>query len=766
LEIIFNDFKGISTATRKPGKQFLAKCKNFELREKTGDLVMRSGYILKYAAPIIDATHHPQISNYLFFSFKTFSITTTGIPAEVTLLVGKGTISPDAGVVTPVMDIPLLFIRPYWDGNAWIDQWNWLNEMRIVSINSNIGGKYKMNGYFDDHVNFTGWTIINQSIDNQGRNYKMGGWDEVYPLTDFTHWVAGNILLLLKNFIPITELKAMYSATADDICFHNVLDGIRVGYGSYTDRIGLAVMYIKNSFSLRNNYGADTKSVFTFNEMAVQPYNVFPTTNYKFDLAQSGAVGNVDIASKAWYFRMTVMLDDYQEFYVEDSTITTDALADKILISFTIPIGYINKRVTSLRFFASQNPSGEERLSPYYLIYEYIIGTPVYQAGDVMISLDNLAPFTSIVLDSNMWQNRGAELNILLGYSATKIYVKSWQQAKICNKKVFALNPGTDELNVNRLFYNPTNALGEIHDVLASTSRWDLELFDGNDVIGIEKLERGYLFIGRKNGREIMNPLTGEIISSKLGNGISSKRGLVNLGETIAWPSIFDVFASDGSEESNISENFISDIYRNPAKFDTSTIISCRDKMDNSLIISDGLEGYEYVYTKRGWVQFKKALSPAAYDNDKDGILVFLSANNIYQYSRGEYSDLNEFGQVVAMDLEMLTVPIDADIIGESMPGNALFYLQAIWLFYKSLSNPLVLSVYLDGEISSYCDINFLAGMNLNLVDTHVIKTRPQPIKSGASCRTFQIGIKIINTASLAEVYSIGLIYDIIPGKL
>lgn len=117
LEKEISNFLGIATAKAIPQLNECVECKNLDLRENTGELVLRSGYAQKYAAPT-----HASLSSLTYLAFENFFIPdigwdTTKLEAgrEVTCQVVKATVEPVSGSgVTTHKNILAFFVRPYW----------------------------------------------------------------------------------------------------------------------------------------------------------------------------------------------------------------------------------------------------------------------------------------------------------------------------------------------------------------------------------------------------------------------------------------------------------------------------------------------------------------------------------------------------------------------------------------------------------------------------------------------------------------------------
>lgn len=112
IETEINDFRGIATGKRLRAKNDATELLNFDLRETTGDLVLRDGYQQKYAAP-----SNVRLTNLSILAGENFYVQDYGGGREVTVLVGKATLNREtgSGISPSTLNIPVIFIRPFWE---------------------------------------------------------------------------------------------------------------------------------------------------------------------------------------------------------------------------------------------------------------------------------------------------------------------------------------------------------------------------------------------------------------------------------------------------------------------------------------------------------------------------------------------------------------------------------------------------------------------------------------------------------------------------
>ena len=145
--IVFKDFKGLRTSIGDPAPNSAISCRNVVRSKKLGHLELGIPYEFRF--PTEDA-NLPQsgdleISNYLnpaihkitnlvFENVHNFYVPDHG-GRNITVVVGTYT---KTGFFpgNPAINRSGLFVRPFWDGAAWVDKWRELTEMFVFEITS------------------------------------------------------------------------------------------------------------------------------------------------------------------------------------------------------------------------------------------------------------------------------------------------------------------------------------------------------------------------------------------------------------------------------------------------------------------------------------------------------------------------------------------------------------------------------------------------------------------------------------------------------
>jgi len=131
----------------------------------------------------------------------------------------------------------------------------------------------------------------------------------------------------------LTCLAEIYNCAASDIVFHKVNDDLRIGFGGQANRTGIAIAY-RQGYYLINDLGFSTihtdltaagvvETFSTINQVILTPYIANPD-GYGIDLTLLTGT----LTAGIYYFRLTIMLDGYEEMLVADNSIKVDGTHD------------------------------------------------------------------------------------------------------------------------------------------------------------------------------------------------------------------------------------------------------------------------------------------------------------------------------------------------------------------------------------------------------------------------------------------------------
>jgi hypothetical protein len=350
------------------------------------------------------------------------------------------------------------------------------------------------------------------------------------------------------------------------------------------------------------------------------------------------------------------------------------------------------------------------------------------------------------------------ELADTIGYTPTTDYIKTWEQAIITQGKTFLINPYIDKKYDNKIFFSHISGVGAFeYDVITAENYFDLENFDGNNLIGIELLPNGNFLALKSNSAQQINSQTGETINIKIGAGCISRRSIVNFGDKVAWCGETGIWMSDGLNYRDISDKAIRDQYRSLTANQKAAIIATREEKDNvyRLFTGDTTNKTEFVFTKKGWVKVIQNSYPEDYTIAKDGTTWFVRSGVIYDKTTGTADNTN------AIAYSWKSVPIDISLAGESVTANMVFYLDEVWLYFTQLSSLTVtIKIFLNGSSTEFQSIT-------TSYTTAGKRLFRRQLKLGANCRSFQIEVSGSDSVGAqVSIHSVGVLYKIarIPG--
>lgn len=268
-------------------------------------------------------------------------------------------------------------------------------------------------------LNLDGWTIINitkspYEVAQVIETYDAGSGQLGVKITNNAHSWSDAIpdeIVLMKNYIPYDNLIAMYSCTANDITFHKVLNDLRIGFGGYKDRIGLSVGYRKSYVQLGaidfGSYSSFYEALATTNNLIVTTYT--ETNEINTFITITTAVGSIPAGK--YFFRLTALLDDFNEVLISQTSITLTIDSD-IIPNIRINPGSSNKRITKFKLYvASINATTDlEPTNPYYFLKEYILRRSTFTNTGWSINNDGYMQLTD-----------GAEINTVVNATINSV---------------------------------------------------------------------------------------------------------------------------------------------------------------------------------------------------------------------------------------------------------------------------------------------------------------------------------------------------------
>jgi hypothetical protein len=389
---------GMVTNVASPGHNTAQMLLNVTSHVQPGRLALRAGYSIKYTPPSDSLIINSSFLNFEMFTDK--QAVPTG--QEITCLIQKGTIQAINNNGTPIVanqqNALCFWIRPYWNGVAWIDSWQWLNRILITNLTytQSAGAKNIIKVFGDDVQglgtnNLIGWTIYNLTKNQYAK--VITSVKESTNVTRICHslfnnaWTIGDVVFLMKNYYDLTSLSELYNVNANEIVFHKVLNDLRIGFGGQANRTGISIGY-RNKYFLIS--GVEYSSSLLAPDLTPSAFEAFSTVNTvvmdeiiphpntsSVSLALSTGIKSVD----SLYAKVTAKMDGYEEVLIADSSIVAGGLFN-LSISPLIGLGQNSSRITSICSYGSFDGIS------YFKVGEYPFSSSSYSNPSWALNLE------------------------------------------------------------------------------------------------------------------------------------------------------------------------------------------------------------------------------------------------------------------------------------------------------------------------------------------------------------------------------------------
>jgi len=728
IDTKYNDFFGIQKDTRKAQLGSFEILQNLDLRGKSGDLELRNGYDIKYDKISDTTLSDKKLSNVQYLKATNFWIDDNG-GQEITVQILKHRVTAQTTLSPNYLDMLGVWIRPFWDGSSWVDEWHWLNEVIITKITAVNGGTD--NDIISLYLQLNGtdklknWSILHYTGSNYDSPNEVSSifysndnsYQEIKIHASDNNWSVDDKVLLMRNYFPPETLNDLYNdITADEIVFHNVLDDLRIGFGGKSNRLGMSIGYRKRYLSVSKNdndaatYNRTLSQEERLNDsIYLDPYNAINDYDDTFtlELTTSQNTSTSFPVGRA-FFKIVAVVDGYQRFLVGNVDSVVTAINDDILVTTKTLLGPSNKRITSLEIYLGADFTLSGVLEPYqYDTSNYqwflvttvtlssigtsLVGSPYVNGAGQMVHA-NSTPITYAD-----FQDASEEISDVLGYSLPADYLRGWDHVAVINGRTYLLNGYSDQRYENKIFYSElSGSSANMPDVLAN-SYHDVENFDGDNAIGIKKTPNNYLGVWSENKFQLLNAYNG--IPLGLGTiykGAISKESIVNLGQELIWGTELDITHNKGYRITDVSEGSVRGGYREIS--DKSKIIAIREESGNSYRFFDG-NSTEYILTPRGWQIQILYIKPTNYLVRKNGDVWYMSDGVIY-YPK-DYKDRKDINDYVGIPFVAKSMPIDIGLLDKGITNTNRLYLHAFHIECTTTPPETELKIFLDGELYS-----------------------------------------------------------------
>jgi len=363
------DVVGMASNPVNPGTKFAKRLLNVYTHEKPGALTLRPGYAPKYTAP-----SNSTITNSSFINFGVFFDRQADPDGqEIICEIQKGTVvglnNGGTPIVADTMNGFWFWARPSWTGLIWNDIWDWVNKTIITKITA-IDGTYlshleifgnATHGLGDDSL--IGWTVYNKTKNQFAKiiTCKLNSPDLTINITLYNNsWEVDDVLIISKCWIDIDAQTEYYNnVEKEDIVFHRINHDLRIGFGGFENRPGLMIGYRKKAYSLRivdfTNLHSDITAGAISAFSSIERIILEPTTINEADKTYTLSlemVGSGSLSAGPYYFRLTALIDGYQEQMVAENNIEI-SINEDINVNTFIKNGKDVQRVTELKIYKS-----------------------------------------------------------------------------------------------------------------------------------------------------------------------------------------------------------------------------------------------------------------------------------------------------------------------------------------------------------------------------------------------------------------------------
>lgn len=752
-EFEIKNFLGISTK-RTPRKEECSDCQDIELREKEGDIVSAVNPLLFLAPPDFSSQGFTLAAN-LGFTTHVFS-QLGGVQEEVTFYFQRGTVGGYPHIA--------IGMYPFYSWPSWNHNWLWLNKIVPVTISGHTALSYDYTISSYDGSGIYLWSAV--------YNLTKQNWATItsFSSTGFkltrADWDVSDNLLIMANYQPLGALSAPFpyfteqaNIVSADLCFHRVLNELRIGWGSVANRLAVGIGYKKKYWQIDTLANGDTLTNITnLDTVILDPYNIISddgTFGIIVKFGGSSVAGSTSTnfpTGKYFKLIMTAILDDFNEYVVKDDFMvyngsfpgvgpykiyTGSTVFD---IRPTIRFATMNKRVTKIRLWLALGDGIDSVLESPRLIKEFDIAkNTALNVADKLWTLDNTG--TLVLSDvvtkiHSGWFNadyaayvQGESLISALGYTPTTQYVSSWDQALVTGGATYLLNPYVDKSWKNFIFNSPISGAGASqYDVISAENYQSLDTKDGNDIVGIEVNANMDFTILRNNGFQQYDPISQRPSQVINGVGCTSRLGIVNIDGAIFFPSQFDIYVLRGNNVQNISADSIRDDYRGYIKSD---IIGVKDNYGNAVsFFSPTNHKFLTFIPGKGWI--RRSLSTIVYFGSSfDGVIIFMDdTGNLYKLNPAEPI------HTATITPTWTSIPTDIALMGEGVKSDERFIVGSVWMKYASMKDITVQISYDGGNFGS--DRTFAKTYSSGLIPP-VYVTKTLRFAPGHNCKSFQI---------------------------
>lgn len=753
-EFEIKDFKGINEA-QNPALNEFTVIENLNFSGKTGTLQSRKGLELHLEKPA-----HAGLTSVTDLGWETF----IADGKEINVYVQKGTVTRLGTTATlptsisasatsmPVIAISVNPFRKYTTtGQTVVDWdittgWQWLNKTvitHLVTVADNLVGLYGVaQNIFGDNGLVEGY-IYNVTRE-EWAGIKITQSDTFivnFNVDDDSDWAVNDTVILMGSYLPLAALKELPNAVANDIVFHHVLNGLRIGFGGQVNRLGLFAGFNNIALIGLTDNTSTLGLKHNVNNLIIEPFNgISEADTFSLTFTAGGTDEAIrfpygDGCGGTFHYAVTAVLDGYQEKVVLMGSVEDVIDAAKNLLSdFKIRTATLSHRITEFNIYIAltASPADLDRATTYRKVQTISL-------------VDYFGTTTSTITYPAF--NQGIELQNALGHSGTTDYMTGWDQAISLPGRVYFVNPYIDRRYTDKIFMSVIGEGFQTHDIVSPQEYLELPLKSGEAITGAEPLPNYDLLVFTNKRVMRVNTYTGQVTDVNNAAGAVSRQGIVNYGDKIAFPSHDKIFITDGITFRKITDN-IDSAYK--IITDKTEIIATKNPENSGYLFFDG-EGVEYSFDPdNGWTinrfsQFTTGIIyPKKYLSDANGLIRFLGTDgDIYIQT----DTMNNEGWIIE------SIELNVNNMGENLRYNDRLVIGGIWI-EGFIPYQVTLEYTADGTFTDYSAITLSS-----ILEKQFIQIRKPIVTSKFK---FKLTGELGEDTTKTVIKSIGIIWKVL----
>lgn len=578
--LVHKGFLGLRTSIAEPPPNSARDCQNFVRNQTLGLLTQAPGYSQKFPdggtnLPQNEDDNNPNFlfrpiygftSNIVFENIHNFYLSDHG-GKNISVVIGKYT-KAAFFPASPTTQRFGVFIRPYWDGTVWVDEWRELNEMFVFELRA-LSATNRLvidDGTYGFAANDPSQTVFNSSYfknwmivygglgDNENYDLVTGcGWTgSNYYLqiphlnTDYASRVAGTKLIVYRNFL--------YKDVPTDLesyCY-NLFAEMRLTSGNDSEDVSIMAGYRDKSLTF-TDVGSATVYTHEIDEIVLDTQVPdYWDKSCVLTVYAEPQVSPLGMDAGTYYFKYALKLDDgsYTKLF--------DAFTiDQPLLNITSGNSIVLTVPSQIRLFYMRSVGSFPRRAKSIAVFMSDDNVTYYNVNEV--DLTNSANLTeavippvwtgvkhfwargSLYINRAMWLSDIPEASASIGHDIDDDGIIQYRFASVIGTTTFFCGVRDNGiLYPNKLFSSAFSGEGSAEFDIAPNDPihvLNLEYSDGDELMAVGSINE--LIVAIKKRSVIVVEQDSQLgFQRKLvtkGYGMSSFRTLVSFDDKLYW---------------------------------------------------------------------------------------------------------------------------------------------------------------------------------------------------------------------------------------